>query len=73
MFQRASFKVLGVDVGIDVEVASHVGIGLPVGGWIPGVISTGPWLAVHEAVKILITNAIKLHTFMGATISQVAA
>jgi len=73
MFQRASFKVPGVDVGINVEGASHVETGLTVGAWIPGVSSTGPRFAVQEAVKILNTKAIKLHVFMGATISQVAA
>ena len=73
MFQLTSFKVLGVDVGIGVEEASRVSTGLPVGDWIPGVISAGARLAVHEAVNILITKVIKLHAFMGATISQIAA
>ncbi len=64
--------MLGVDVGIDVEKAFCVIAGLPVGGWIPGVISDGLRLAVQEAVNILITKAMKLHAFMGATVSQIA-
>ncbi len=73
MFHLTSFKVLGVAVGIGVEEVSLIGAGLRVGDWIPGVISAGPRLAVHETINMLITKAIKLYAFMGATISQVAA
>ena len=56
MFHLTSFKALGVDVGIGVEETSRVGTGLAVSDWIPGVISDGPRLAVHETVNILITK-----------------
>jgi hypothetical protein len=69
MFHLASFKALRVDMGISVEEVSRVGIGLLVGDWIPGVISVGSRLAVHETVKIQIIKVKKLYVFMGATIS----